>query len=403
MEKDPAMLIQDYWVFGEYGGVNPSIEDASTFTFLSAEKMQELFQHEVEGCFLYSRHLNPTVHYLAQSLALLEGTEYAQITASGMAAISCAILQICSSGDEIISSRTIYGGTYALLKNFFPRFNIKTHFVNILDLEAIRKKITPKTKVLYTESISNPLLEVANIPELSKLAKEHNLTLIVDNTFSPMILQPHKYGADIVVHSLTKFINGASDCVGGAICAKHDFITSLKDVHSGAAMLLGPTMDSIRAAGILKNLRTLHIRMKQHSRNAKFIAEKLQEIGFRVFYPGLPNHPQHELMKQMMNQEYGFGGMVTFDCRTPESANALMLKMQENKVGYFAVSLGFYKTLFSAPGLSTSSEIPPEEQEQMGLSPGLVRVSVGIDNHIEETWERIVKSIKEVCPNFILA
>lgn len=399
MAKDPAMEIQDYWVFGEYGGVNPSIEDASTFTFLSAEKMQELFQHEVEGCFLYSRHLNPTVHYLAQSLALLEGTEYAQITASGMAAISCAILQICSAGDEIISSRTIYGGTYALFKNFFPKFNIVTRFVNILDLDAIRKNITPKTKVLYTESLSNPLLEVANIPELSKIAREYNLTLIVDNTFSPMILQPYKLGADIVVHSLTKFINGASDCVGGAICAKHDFVTSLKDVHNGAAMLLGPTMDSIRAAGILKNLRTLHIRIKQHSKNAQFIAEKLKELGFRVFYPGLESHPQHQLMKQLMNKEYGFGGMVTFDCKTPETANSLMLKMQENKVGYFAVSLGFYKTLFSAPGLSTSSEIPQEEQEQIGLSPGLVRMSIGLDNHIEETWERILKSIKEVCPD----
>ncbi|MFN3781545.1 MAG: aminotransferase class I/II-fold pyridoxal phosphate-dependent enzyme, partial [Candidatus Kapaibacteriota bacterium] len=219
MKKDPAMQIQDYWVFGEYGGVNPSIEDASTFTFLSAEKMQELFQHEVEGCFLYSRHLNPTVHYLAQSLALLEGTESAQVTSSGMAAISCAVLQICSAGDEILSSRTIYGGTYALFKNFLPRFNIKTNFVDILNLEEVRNAITPKTKILYTEAISNPLLEVANIPELSKIAKEHNLTLIVDNTFSPMILQPHKLGADIVVHSLTKFINGASDCVGGAICA----------------------------------------------------------------------------------------------------------------------------------------------------------------------------------------
>lgn len=393
MKDDPAMKIQDYWVFGEYGGVNPSIEDASTFTFISAEKMQELFEHEIEGCYLYSRHLNPTVHYLAQALALLEGTESAQITASGMSAISCSILEICSSGDEIISSRTIYGGTYALLKNFLPRFNINAHFVNILDIDAIKSKITKRTKILYTESISNPLLEVANIPELSKIAKENDLTLIVDNTFSPLIISPHELGADIVVHSLTKFINGASDCVAGAICASNDFIHSLKDVHNGSAMLLGPTLDSIRASGILKNLRTLHIRMKQHSQNAMFIAKKLEEKGFRVFYPGLPSHPQHSLMGKLMNQEYGFGGMITFDCETPEKANALMLKMQENKVGYFAVSLGFYKTLFSAPGLSTSSEIPEEEQAKIGLSKGLVRISIGLDNHIERTWERMESSI----------
>lgn len=396
MKDDPAMKIQDYWVFGEYGGVNPSIEDASTFTFLSAEKMQELFEHEIEGCYLYSRHLNPTVHYLAQALALLEGTESAQITASGMSAISCAVLEICTSGDEIISSRTIYGGTYALFKNFLPRFNINTHFVNILDFDAIRSRITNRTKILYTESVSNPLLEVADIPELSKIAKEYNLTFIVDNTFSPLIISPHDLGADIVIHSLTKFINGSSDCVAGAICASNNFIHSLKNVHNGSAMLLGPTLDPIRAAGILKNLRTLHIRMKQHSQNAMFIAKKLEEKGFRVFYPGLSSHPQRSLMKKLMNQEYGFGGMITFDCETHEKANALMLKMQENRVGYFAVSLGFYKTLFSAPGLSTSSEIPEEEQAKIGLSKGLVRISIGLDNHIEKTWKRMEASIEEI-------
>ncbi|MCX7879742.1 MAG: aminotransferase class I/II-fold pyridoxal phosphate-dependent enzyme [Ignavibacteria bacterium] len=396
MEMDPATKIQDYWVFGEYGGVNPSIEDASTFTFLSAEKMQELFQHEVEGCYLYSRHLNPTVHYLAQALALLEATECAHITASGMAAISCAILEICNCGDNIVSSRTIYGGTYALFKNFLPRLGIETTFVDITDLDAVKKSISTKTKIIYTESLSNPLLEVADIPNLSQIAREYGLLLVVDNTFSPMIITPAKYGADIIVHSLTKFINGASDCIAGGICGTREFIASLKDVHNGSAMLLGPTLDSIRAASIFKNLHTLHIRIKQHSKNAQFIAEKLQELGLRVFYPGLPDHPQHKLMKELMNEEFGFGGMVTFDCGTPEKANELMLKMQENKVGYFAVSLGFYKTLFSAPGLSTSSEIPPEEQQRIGLSPGLVRMSVGLDNDIEVAWERINKSLREV-------
>jgi len=133
MKKDPATKIQDYLAFGEFGGVNPSIEDTSTFTFLSVEKMQELFEHEVEGCFLYSRHLNPTTHYLGSALALLEDTEYAQVTASGMAAITCTIMQMCEAGDEIISSRTVYGGTYAFLKNFLPKFGVKTHFVNIVD------------------------------------------------------------------------------------------------------------------------------------------------------------------------------------------------------------------------------------------------------------------------------
>lgn len=396
MNQDPASRVQDYLVFGEYGGVNPSIEESSTFTFLSAEKMQELFEHEIEGCFLYSRHTNPSNEYLSRSLALMEGTEYAHVTASGMSAISCALLQLCGCGDEIVSSRTIYGGSYALLKNFFPRLGINTHFIPITNPEAIRNKINSKTKVLYCESVSNPLLEVADISVLRKIADEYNLTLVVDNTFSPMILTPYKFGAHVVVHSLTKYVNGASDCVAGAICGTKEFITSLKDLNSGATMLLGPTMDSHKAASIFKNQRTLHIRMHQHSKNAMFIAQNLLKLGLKVYYPGLPSHPQHELMKSMLTPGYGFGGMVTIDANTHEIANSLMIKMQEKQVGYFAVSLGFYKTLFSTPGTSTSSEIPKEDQIEMGMSEGLVRFSIGIDNDIERTFERIKSCMKEV-------
>ena len=395
MINDPAARVQDYLAFGEYGGVNPSIEDASTFTFLSVDKMAELFEHEIEGCFLYSRHLNPMNHYLGRALALLEDTEYAQITSSGMAAISCALLQLCSAGDEIISSRTIYGGTYALFKNFFPKYNINTHFVNIVDINSIKEKINDKTKVIYCESISNPLLEIADLKALQKLCKEHDLKLVVDNTFSPMMISPAQHGADIVIHSLTKYINGSSDCVAGAICSSHDFVVSLRDVNSGAAMLLGPVMDSIRAASILKNLHTLHVRMKRHSENAMYVAERLEKLGLKVFYPGLKSHPQHELLRSILNPGYGFGGIITFDAITEEKADNLMMKMQEELVGYFAVSLGFYKTLFSSPGHSTSSEIPEEEQVAMGISPGLVRLSIGLDNYIERSFSRIENCLIE--------
>ena len=395
MNYDPASNVQDYLAFGEFGGVNPSIEDASTFTFLSVEKMEELFEREIEGCFLYSRHLNPMNHYLGMALSLMENTEYSQITSSGMAAITCTITQICSAGDEIVSSRTIYGGTYALMKNFLPKFNIHTNFVNITDLEAIKSKITNKTKIIYCETISNPLLEIADLKALRKLADEHNCTLVVDNTFSPMMITPVNHGAHIVVHSLTKYINGSSDCVAGAICAPHDFIGMLRDVHSGAAMLMGPVMDSLRSSSILKNLRTLHLRMKQHSENGLFVAKGLQNLGIRVFYPGLESHPQHELMKTLLNEGYGFSGMLAFDAGTAENADKLMIMMQNELVGYFAVSLGFYKTLFSSPGHSTSSEIPEDEQKEMGLSPGLVRMSIGLDNNIERSFERIQKCLKE--------
>ena len=267
--------------------------------------------------------------------------------------------------------------------------------MDITNLADVKSKINAKTKVLYFESISNPLLEVADIPALRKLADEHNLKIVVDNTFSPLILSPIKLGADVVAYSLTKFVNGSSDCIAGAICGTRDFISGLRDVNSGACMLLGPVMDPMRAASIFKNMRTLHVRMVQHSKNAMYLAENIAKLGIRVFYPGLPSHPQHELIKTILNPDYGFGGMLTIDVKDEEIANKLMIKMQEELVGYFAVSLGFYKTLFSSPGTSTSSEIPKEEQERIGLSPGLVRFSVGIDHDIQRTFDRIKQSMKD--------
>jgi methionine-gamma-lyase len=399
MSENPARRIQDYQVFGEFGEVNPSISDGATFTFMTADKMTELFSSEIEGCFLYSRHLNPTGHFLSQAIAQMEGTEDAQVMGSGMGAISSALMQLAKQGDEIISSRTIYGGSYAFLKNFFPQFGVKTHFVDITNLENINSLINENTKVIYCESISNPLLEVADLPELRKIADAHNITLVVDNTFSPMVISPKKLGAHVVVYSLTKFINGMNDAVAGAVCGDHSFISSLKSVNDGAAMLLGPVLDPIRASMIMKNIHTLHIRMKQHSSNAMYVAQNLAEMGLRVFYPGLPSHPQHELMKSLMNPTYGFSGIIAFDAGTAENAKKIMERMQELKVGYFAVSLGFYKTLFSSPGSSTSSEIPQEEQKAMGMSPGLVRFSVGLDDDIEESFRRIKQAIQEVLPS----
>ncbi len=393
---DPSIEIQDYLVFGEYGDVNPSITDSSTYTFLNPQTMNDLFEHEIEGCFLYSRHWNPTNKYLAQALAKLEDSEDAIVTASGMAAISCAILQQCSTGDEIISSRTIYGGTYAFFKNFLPKYGISVKFVNTQDLNAVKKAITKKTKMIYCESVSNPLLEIADIPELSKIANHHNIKLMVDNTFSPIIISPIRLGAHIVVHSLTKFINGTSDCVAGCICGTKEFISQLTDINSGAAMLLGPVLDSHRAASIMKNIHSLHIRIKKHGENAQYLAGHLEKIGCKVFYPGLKSHSGNKLLKEIMNEGFGFGGMLAIDADTTEKANELMAKMQQNKVGYLAVSLGYFKTLFSSPGHSTSSEIPEEERKAMGLSEGLVRISIGLDNDIKKTYERIKKCLNEV-------
>ena len=392
----PADKIQDLQYFGEFGGVNPSIADSTTFTYLAGKTMHDVFEGNREGCYLYSRHTNPSTSYLGQAIAEMEETEGSILTSSGMAAITTTILELCNSGDEIISSQTIYGGSFAFMQNYLPKYNIKTHFVDTTNLDEIKSKINKKTKLIYCETMSNPLLEVSDIKSISKLAKAHNIKLIVDNTFTPMIFTPKELGADIVIHSLTKFINGTSDTVGGIICSNEEFISNLIDVNSGSAMLLGPVMDSMRAASILKNLRTLHIRIKKHSENAMYLSEKFLKKGVSVIYPGLKNHPQNQLMLQQMNREFGFGGMFVIDMKTKEAANLLMEEMQTINLGYLAVSLGFYKTLFSAPSHSTSSEIPENERKNIGLSDGLVRISIGLDNDIERTYKLMKKCIEKV-------
>jgi methionine-gamma-lyase len=396
MAFNPANNIQDLQYFGEFGGVNPSISDATTFTFVSAKTMSDTFEGNTEGCHLYARHTTPSNLYLGEALASLEGTETANVFGSGMGAITAVIMQLCGASDHVVSSRTIYGGTYAFLKNFAPKLNIHTSFVDITKLDIVEAAITPQTKVLYCESVSNPLLEVADIVALAALAKKHNLQLVVDNTFSPLSISPNKLGADIVIHSLTKFINGTSDTIGGVVCGSQEMIDNLRSVIDGAAMLFGSTMDSRPASSILKNLRTLHIRMKQHSMNALYLAEKFESDGITTVYPGLESHPSHKIFKKMMNAEYGFGGMMTIDTGSLENANALMELMQKENLGYLAVSLGFYKTLFSAPGSSTSSEIPEDEQKEMGLGEGLIRFSIGLDNDIERTYKLMKACIKTV-------
>jgi methionine-gamma-lyase len=235
------------------------------------------------------------------------------------------------------------------------------------------------------------LLQISDIPSLSRIAKENGILLMVDNTFSPMIISPARLGADIVVYSLTKFINGKNDCVAGAICGSKAFIEALSNVNDGTAMLLGPVLDPLRSSSILKNLHTLHVRMKQHSHNAMIMAKGLKELGLKVSYPGLPSHPHYALFNSMMNPGYGYGGMMVLDVGSLEKANNLMRMMQAEGVGYLAVSLGYFKTLFSNSGTSTSSEVPKDIQLEMGLTEGLIRFSVGLDIHIEHSLT------KELC------
>lgn len=387
--------------FGEHGGVSPSISRSSTFTVMDPKTMPEIFTgargpHK-GGCFLYSRHFNPTVDTLARELAAMEGTESAVCTASGMAAISSALLQICKNGDHIVSSDTIYGGTHALLDQLMPEMGVETTFVHPEDLDAFENAIRPETKVLYVETVGNPTLKVADIPGLSKIAKKHNLKLVVDNTFSPMMITPSIMGADVVIHSLTKYINGASDVIAGVICCSKDFVFELMDLHTGRCMLLGPTMDARTAFDIQQRLPHLRVRMMEHGHRAMAISERLQSLNVDVNYPGLPSHPQHELITSMINEGYGYGGIFTINCKSTQKAEELMDKLQnKERFGLIAVSLGYFDTLMSCSSSSTSSEIAQEKQKRMGLSPGLVRLSIGITGTLSDRMEQLERALQEV-------
>ena len=387
--------------FGEHGGVSPSISRSSTFTVMDPGTMPEIFQGlrspNDGGCYLYSRHFNPTTDVLARYLAALEGTEYAVCTASGMAAIACTLLQICRQGDHIVASHTVYGGTHALLEDLLPELGIATTFVAPDDPEAFRAALRPETRVFYTETIGNPTLKVADLPALAVIAAEQGVKLVVDNTFTPMIISPAALGADVVVHSLTKFINGASDLVAGAICASRSFVHELMNLHTGRMMLLGPTMDPRGAFDVIQRLPHLAVRLREHGRRALKMAWHLSDLGLAVTYPGLPDFPQHTLFRTIRNPGYGYGGILTVDCGTRQQAEDLMDQLQNTeRFGFMAESLGYFDTLMSCSGTTTSSEIAAADQAAMGLSPGLLRLSVGLTGRMEERLAQLERAVRAV-------
>ncbi|WP_022667695.1 aminotransferase class I/II-fold pyridoxal phosphate-dependent enzyme [Desulfospira joergensenii] len=387
--------------FGEHGGVAPSISRSATFTVMHPRTMPEIFSGlkgpEQGGCFLYSRHFNPTVDVLSRYLAAMEGTEAAICTASGMSAISCAILQICKSKDHIVASQGIYGGTHALLESLLPQMDIRTTFVDITDPGAVKEAITDKTKIIYTETMGNPTLSIADIPALADEAHKQGIKLVVDNTFSPLIFTPKALGADVVVYSLTKYINGASDLIAGAICGDRSFIQELMDLHTGRVMLLGPTMDPRVAFDVAQRIPHLPIRMREHSRRGIAMAEMLKEMKVKVTYPGLPDHPQFELSTNLGNEGYGLGGILALDCGSREKAEELMEVLQnEESFGMIAVSLGYFDTLISCSGSSTSSEIDIEDQQKMGLSPGLLRIALGYTGDLRTRLDQMKRAVKKV-------
>lgn len=405
MSYDPIRaLARARHEFGEHGGVNMSIEASTTFTVMHADTMPDIFggrvgpESEGGGCYLYGRHFNPTVFALGRSLAALEGTEAAYCTASGMAAISACVLQLCRPGDEIVSARTVYGGTHALFENFMPdRVGVKVNFVDIADLDAVERAMTDSTRLIYCEAMANPTLDIADLPRLAEIAHARGAVLVVDNTFSPMIITPSRLGADVVIHSMTKFISGASDIIAGAVCGSKAFINSLMDTHHGALMLLGPTMHPSVAFDLSLRLPHLGMRIAEHGRRAMLFAERVEQLGLPVWYPGLESHPGHRLLRSMMNEGFGFGGLFGVDVGTRERAFALLDTLQNRHgFGYDAVSLGFFESLMSCSGASTSSELSDEEQRAAGILPGYVRVSIGYTGDVEDRWDQFEAALRQV-------
>jgi methionine-gamma-lyase len=396
MEYASDQALRDLQFFGEEGGVVPVIDVASTSTFLDPHDMQLTFKGEMPGCYLYSRHSNPTVSMLGKKLAALEDTEAGLGVASGMAAIMATVLQLTKRGDHVVSSRTVYGGTYAAFHNLLPRFGIEITFVDPSNTKAFAEAIRPNTKVVYTETLSNPLLAVSDLPALSQLAKDHNCKLVVDNTFTPTIIHPSTLGADVVIHSCTKFISGASDLIAGAICCSEEFANQLINLNDGMVMLLGPTMDARVAHSLILRLDHLHIRMKAHSETAQLLAEEMERRGIPTVYPGLKSHPQYGLFESLKNRGAGYSSIITMDCGSGEKARSLATLLQAKKFGLYAVSLGFSRTLMSRPATSTSSEIPDGDQAAMGMTPGLLRLSVGFSGDTPTMIKRFFDSFDQI-------
>ncbi|XP_024393007.1 methionine gamma-lyase isoform X2 [Physcomitrium patens] len=396
---DPVQTLANvHQGLGQHGGVNVAIEASSTFAIVEPQTLNKLFSGELgtdHGLYLYSRHFNPTVLSLGRKMAALEDTEAAYCTASGMSAIAAVMLQLCSSGDHIVASNRLYGGTHALLAHFLPRTcNIKTTFVDVDDLDAVHAAVQPNSKVLYFESLSNPRLYVANIPALAHLAHSRGLTAVVDNTFAPLLLSPARLGADVVVHSLSKYISGAGDIIAGAVCGPAELISAMMDLHHGALMLLGPTMDPHVAFQVGLRIPHLSIRMKEFGIRALLYAKRLKKLGLKAIYPGLQDHPHHALMTKLLNDGYGYGGMMCLDLDTKERAQDFMRYLQNvAHFGWMAVSLGYHDTLMSCSGSSTSSGLTSEEKAVSGISPGLVRMSIGFTGSTEQRWKQLLDAL----------
>ena len=375
------------------------IYQTSTFCFDSVEEAGDVNFGSQPG-YMYSRTANPTVDAIQEKLCALEGGEAAVFTSSGMGAIGSLMVGMLESGDHLISGDTVYGGTDYVLRTNLPRMGIEVTMLDTRDLEAVKAAIKPNTKMIYVESPTNPTLKLTDISAISKIAKEHGIKVAVDNTFSPPPIQyPLALGADLVVHSVTKYINGHGDVIAGAVIGNAEDIQSIK-AH-GVTKLCGTTPSPFNAYLTLRGAKTLPLRIRQHCENAMELArflEKREEVKL-VNYPGLESHPQHELAKVQMNGMYS--GIISFELK--EGINGLSAfeagkKLLNNlKLMAIAVSLGDPDTLIEHPASMTHDNVPVEERMKIGITDGLIRVSVGLEHiddlkeDLEQAFEALIK------------
>lgn len=356
----------------------------SSFVFASAEEAAQRFSGDLPGN-VYSRFTNPTVRSFQDRLAALEGGEACVATASGMSAILSLCLALLSQGEHIVCARGVFGATTMLLKNYLAKLGIDTTFVPLTDLQAWRDAINSKTRLLLVETPTNPLMEVADIAALSEIAHQHGALLAVDNAFcTPVLQKPLELGADLVVHSATKFLDGQGRCVGGAVVGDADLVG--KEVF-GFMRTAGPSMSPFNAWVFSRGLETLGIRMRAHSEQAHALAEWLQEqqAVSKVFFPGLAQHPGHALAAR---QQSGFGGIVSFEVFG--GRDAAWQVIDQTKMISITANLGDVKTTITHPGTTTHAKLTDEERAVAGITPGLVRIAAGLESldDIKEDLQR---------------
>ncbi len=352
----------------------PPIYQNSTFRFATAAECAEAFRDEESG-YVYTRWGNPTQEVLEQKLAVLEAGEAALATASGMGAVSTALLTALADGGHVVAMENLYSATFQILSEEFPRFGIETTFVDATNPAHIERAIRADTKVLYLESPTNPLLKLVDLQVAAEIAKAHGLTSIIDNTFAtPCGQQPITFGIDVVVHSMTKYMSGSGAVIAGAIIGQKEFVVRAKE---GALRNFGAVISPFNAWLTLHGLTTLPLRFAQHSENATRVATFLEAHPAVewVRHPSLPSHPQHELAKRQMD---AFGGMITLELKGGRIAGEHLV--DHIQLCSLAVSLGDVRTLICHPASTTHSHVPAEIRQQIGVTDGLVRISIGLED-----------------------